>query len=122
MAGGTLLRVLITNLRMDQRTGTEMYVRDLALSLLAHGHTPIVYSPLPGQPAQELRNRTIPVVDDLDSLGDDPDVIHGHHAPTLLTALVRFPGVPAVSVCHDFNAWHDCPLPHPRIRRYVAVD
>jgi hypothetical protein len=37
-------------------------------------------------------------------------------------ALLHFPKVPGIFVCHDRLAWHDSPPRHPRILRYVAVD
>lgn len=116
------MRILITNIAMRSRTGTELYVRDLARELLRRGHTPVVYTLKPGIIADELRAATIPVVSDLAQIGFVPDVIHGHHADETLTALLRFPGVPAIFVCHDWNAWHDTPPRFPRILRYVAVD
>lgn len=119
-AGG--LRVLITNRTLKGRTGTESYVRDLALSLARRGHSPVVFSPLLGPIASEIRAATIPVVDDLDRIGTAPDIIHGHHGPETLAALLGFPGVPAVTVCHSWSGWADAPPHHPRIRRYVAVD
>ena len=43
------MKVLITNFRLAARTGTELYVHDLALRLLERGHTPVVYSPVLGE-------------------------------------------------------------------------
>jgi hypothetical protein len=116
------LRVLITNILLTDRTGTECHVRDLACGLLRRGHAPVVYSTYLGDMARELSAATVPVVDDLRTLGDAPDVIHGHHFPETLTALLHFPGVPAVGVCHDATIWHDTPVDFPRLRRFVAVD
>src|SRR5215470_13196513 len=96
------LRVLITNTWLYARAGTELYVRDLATALLACGHSPIVYSPVLGAVATEIRAATVPVVDDLDAIGVAPDVIHGHHHLETLSALLRFPGVPAIFVCHGW--------------------
>lgn len=118
----TPLRVLITNLSLTARSGTEMYTRDLALELLRRGHTPIVYSLLHGVVADELRQATVTVLDDLTRLAEPPDVIHGHHHPETMTALLQFPHVPALFVCHDRTVWHDNPPRFPRLRRYVAVD
>lgn len=115
-------RVLIATIGMRARSGTEIYTRDLALALLRRGWLPIVYTSAIGPPAEELREATIPVVDDIDALVARPDVIHGHHALETLTALARFPGVPAVYVCHDSTAWHSVPPPSSRIRAWVAVD
>lgn len=116
------LTVLLTNLTLASRTGTEVAIRDFARALQARGHTPVVYSPTLGEIATEIRKSTVPVVDDLGRLAHAPDVIHGHHHPQTMAALLRFPGVPAVFFCHDWRAWHDAPPRHPRLRRYVPVD
>jgi hypothetical protein len=116
------LRVLITNRILLTRTGTEVYVRDLAASLLRRGHLPIVYSPHLGEMAAEIRAGTVPVVDDLAQVGTPPDIIHGHHGLETLAALLAFPGVPAVAVCHSWLGWADAPLEFPRVARYLAVD
>jgi len=115
------LRVLITNLSLDGRTGTETYTRDLALALRALGHEPSVYSPRIGKLAEELRRAEIPASNDLASF-DKPDVIHGHHNVPLALAILRFPGTPAVFVCHDAKVWHDEAPRFSAIQHYVAVD
>jgi len=116
------VRVLITNIRLADRTGTELYVQELATGLLARGHTPVAYSPFLGEVASKLRAATIPVVDDLRTLSVPPDVIHGHHSFETMTALLAFPGVPAVWVCHSWLSSWEAPPSFPRILRYVAVD
>ena len=52
----------------------------------------------------------MPVVNDLAKVTAVPDIIHGQHNHELFTALLRFPGVPAVRICHG---WLDEP-PQPR--------
>jgi len=116
------LHVLITNTSLSGRSGTECHVRDLASGLLRRGHAPVVYSTYLGAMATELQEATIPVVDDLRCIGRAPDIIHGHHLPETLTALLHFAQAPAIGVCHDAVAWHDAPLEFPRLRRMVAVD
>jgi Glycosyltransferase Family 4 len=116
------LRILITNNTLAERGGSELYARDVASSLLRRGHTPIVYSTRLGEVAQELRELTIPVVDNLGLLAEPPDLIHGHHHVETMTALLHFPNVPAVSFCHGFLPWEEIPPSFPRILRYVAVD
>jgi len=114
------LAVLLTNFELDIRGGSQLYLRDVALGLQRRGHRPIVFSPRLGGVAGELSAATIPVTDDLRTLAVAPDIIHGHHNHELFTALLRFPGVPAVRVCHG---WLDeRPQPFPRVRRYIAVD
>jgi len=116
------MRVLITNNTLGQRAGSELYVRDLATALIARGHTPIAYSTRLGEVAEELRLATVPVIDDLDTLATPPDIIHGQHHVETMTALLRFPGTPAIFLCHGWLPWEEAPPRFPRILRYVAVD
>jgi hypothetical protein len=116
------LRILIANATMATLTGTETYVRDLALGLLRKGHTPIVYAPDLGVLAEDLRKATVPVVDDLGAVGAAPDIIHGNHNTEMMSALLHFPGVPAVFFCHSWLDWVSSPPSHPRVVAYVAVD
>ena len=115
-------RVLITNLSLWYRSGTELYTRDLAIGLARRGYSPVVFSTQLGVVADELRRATIPVVDDLTAIGAAPDVIHGHHTLETMAAALRFPQAPVLFVCHDAKAWHDAPPPLPQIRHWVAVD
>jgi hypothetical protein len=107
---------------LDVRDGTGMYVSDVAGELLRRGHTPIAYSTRLGGLANELRAATIPVVDNLASLSTAPDLIHGQHHIETMTALMHFPGVPAIFFCHGWLPWQEAPPHFPRILRYVAVD
>ncbi|HST51696.1 MAG TPA: glycosyltransferase [Pyrinomonadaceae bacterium] len=116
------MRVLITNFDLAMRGGTQLYVRDLALGLLRRGHLPIIYSLNLGAVARELQAATVPVVNDLNALAAPPDIIHGQHHLETMTALLRFPGVPAVYFCHGWMGWTSAPPRFPRILRYVAVD
>ena len=116
------MRILLTNTVLDGRTGTEICTRDFAVGLAARGHAVSVFSPRPGGLAEELRNVGIPVVTRLRDLLEPPEVIHGHHHAETTLATLQFPGVPAIFVCHDRNAWYDTPPLHPQVRRYVAVD
>ncbi len=119
MAG---LRVLLTNNTLCGRAGTELYVRDIALGLMERGHQPIAYSSKLGEVAEELRAATIPVIDDLNRLRDAPDIIHGQHHLDAMTALLHFPGVPSIFICHGWIPWEEIPPIFPRILRYIAVD
>ena len=115
------LRVLIATVKLGRRSGSELYVWDLSTGLLERGHTPIVYSTRLGPLAAELRERTVPVVDDLSRIALAPDIIHGQNNHELIAALVRFPETPAIRICHG---WGDTSPPQPfrRIRCFVAVD
>lgn len=116
------MRVLFTNIFLTSRSGTELWVREAAVGLRRRGHDPVVYAPRLGDVAREIEAEGVPVVDDLSRLGEPPELIHGHHHPQTVQALLRFPGVPAIFVSHDASAWHDAAPLFPRILRYVAVD
>jgi len=118
----TSLRILLTNNTLAGRYGSELYVRDLALALMRRGHLPVVYSTVLGDVAAELRAATVPVVDDLRALNVPPDLIHGQHHLDAMTAMLQFPDVPAIYVCHGWLPWEELPPVFPSIRRYVAVD
>jgi hypothetical protein len=116
------LRILLTNNTLAPRGGTEMYVRDLALALLKRGHFPVAYSPVLGLVADELRDLTIPVIDDLAQMARAPDLIHGHHHHEIMTALMHYPETPAIAVCHGWVPWPEMPVAHPNIMAHIAVD
>jgi hypothetical protein len=116
------LRVLIANMCLESRGGTESVVRDLAAGLLARGHRPIVYSPLLGKAAEEIRQGGVPTIDDLGKIGEAPDVIHGHHFIPTGEAIIRFPATPAFFVSHTWQYWIETAPRFPQIRQYAAVD
>lgn len=116
------LRVLITNCSMSNRTGTELFALELALALLRAGHTPVVYTTESGALARRLRDATVPVTEDLDTLASAPDIIHGQHHVETMTALLHFGDAPALFYCHGWLPWEERAPLHPRIYRYVAVD
>ncbi len=95
------LCVLITNAFIKDWSGSELYVRDVAIELIKRGLKPIVYSPRIGELAEVLRRKSIPVVNDLNSISVKPDLIHGQHHLETMTALSRFPETPAVFFVTD---------------------
>lgn len=115
------MRVLLTNVALADRTGTETWVRDFAFALAARGHEPVLYTLRAGALADELRESGLRVVTRLRDAGASPDIIHGHHAQAV-AALIRHPRTPGLFVAHDFSMWTDAPPLLPRFYRYVAVD
>lgn len=116
------MRILITNNALRGRSGTEMYVLDVARRLQALGHMVVAYSTDLGLTAGEIRAAGIPVVNDLSKLPFQPDIIHGHHHMDTMTALLCLPAAPAVFFCHGAIPWPEMAPVFPRIYRYVAVD
>ena len=116
------LRILITNHGLENYAGSETYVTGIAKSLLRRGHNPVVFAPHLGAPVQDLDRAGVPVINDLSALREAPDIIHAQHHPEAIQALLHWPDVPSVAVCHGWLPWIDRPLVYPSIRRYVAVD
>lgn len=114
------LRILFTNCILD-RSGSALYVRNVALALRARGHSPIVYSQVHGEVALEIKRSGIPVVNNLSQIAVTPDIIHAHHHIESMTAMLRFPGVPAISFCHGPLPMQEAPPKFPSIVYYVAV-
>jgi hypothetical protein len=115
------LRILIVNNSLEARGGSELWVRDVARALRARGHAPMAYSRRLGAVAVELRGAGVPVFDRLEAM-PEPDLLHCHHHLETMTAVTRFPGVPAIFVCHGWLPAEEAPPVFPRIYRYVAVD
>jgi hypothetical protein len=116
------LRILLVNVTLAGRTGTETALRDLALGLRTTEHKPMVYSPELGELADEIRASGIPVVSQLEDLSDEPDVVHGNHHVQTVEALLKFRNARGLFVCHDRRAHMSAPPRLGRILRYVAVD
>lgn len=115
------MRILITNIALALRTGSELLVEQTADWLRDAGHTPVIYSPLVGPIGTQMRKRGHLVFDRIGQVQIAPDVIHGHHAGPTMTALAAFPSVPAMFVSHSAEAEFDRPPYHPNILRYFSV-
>lgn len=99
-----------------------MFVRDLALSLHGRRHRVSVYAPILAEMADDLRARGIQCITDLNALARRPDVLIGSTHDETAAVLDHFPGLRAISICHDRTAAHGVPPRSPRVLKYVAVD
>jgi hypothetical protein len=116
------LRILITNLSIANKSGSETVAELIADGLRRAGHLPMVLAPTLGYQADRMRERGHIVVDRIAALPAAPDLIHAQHTPVALSALAAFPEVPAVFVCHSAMFEVEAPRPHPQIRQWIAVD
>ncbi|PWC26628.1 glycosyltransferase family 4 protein [Teichococcus aestuarii] len=116
------MRIIITNIRLDQRSGTEIVTSEVAQGLSERGHDVAVYvtSPL-SDLAAHLRKAGVLVTERIEKLSRfNPDILHGHHTAPFLVARALFPDVPALWFCHDATSWHDEPPVLSSIGLYVA--
>src|SRR4051794_31662301 len=95
---GDELTILITNIALFTRSGTEVVVEQLSDGLRRRGHRPVVFAPLLGPLAAKMRARGHVVIDKPIGLPTRPDVIHGHHTGPVMAALAANPRVPALFV------------------------
>ncbi|MBF0426411.1 MAG: hypothetical protein HQL66_11410 [Magnetococcales bacterium] len=116
------MRILLTNAALDHPGGSESFSRDLLLGLQGQGHAVCAYTHRLGVVAQTLMRDGIPVVDDLDQVPWTPEIIHGQHHLETMAALLHFPTVPAIYLCHGWEPWPERPPIFPRIHHYAAVD
>lgn len=117
------MRILLTNSFLATRTGSEMVVRDYALSLQARGHDVSVFATVLSRAwRDEFTGYGMVATDAIGDAPARPDVIHGQHTPAILPAIERFPDTPVVQWIHDRTDIVDTPLRHPSVAHYVAVD
>jgi len=114
--------ILITNICLSNRSGTEVVVEQLADGLRRRGHLPLLFSPQLGPLADGLRARGHLVADTPAGFPFRPDLIHAHHTGPAMAAIAAHPGVPALFVCHDAGSAFDARPTHPRLHRVFAVD
>lgn len=115
------MNIVICNIQMTARSGTEIVTRDLALGLKRRGHDVSVLTPQPaGVLADELRTKGVPVFGDALEV-EKPDVIHINHMDSAKELLARFPDVPAIFVCHDATTDHSYASSQAAIKAFFGV-
>lgn len=116
------MKILITNLFIAKYTGTETYVRELAIELKKKGHKVEIFTFFMGELAEELLKKGIHVTTDLKKITFIPDIIHAHHNIVTMDVLSYFKRTPAIYFIHDRTTDFDIPYLHKNILQYVAVD
>ena len=107
---------------MGGLSGTERYTRTLAHALLSRGHVVAVYSPAEANDSLERQPDGLRVFRTLDAVSFEPDVLHCHHLPCAIDAVLRWPRTPSLFVVHDATEWHDALPPVAAFDLVVAVD
>ena len=115
------LHVLLAMCYLVHRTGAELFTRDLALWLRRRGHSVTVFANTFGEMADELRYESIACITE-PAMTRRPDVIIGSTHHETVRAILQFPDVPAISICHDRSHEHGYPPRLGQVRRFVAVD
>jgi hypothetical protein len=95
------VKILVTNVWLSERGGSELYTKWLATSLQRLGHEVTCFTPVRGAISEEIERQGVPVLSDpVDLRGRAFDLIHAHHRTP--SALVRtlFPHVPMIFLAH----------------------
>lgn len=117
------MKVLIGCLFFFSRTGSEMYVFELAKNLMKMDCDVTVVSPnINGVLAVEARNIGIKV-NTFESLPKDVvfDIIHTQHQPITLELIRRFPTTKKIATIHSEVLDAEYPIIHPSIVEYIAI-
>lgn len=115
------MRILMTNLFLRDRTGSETATAEIARALRRAGHDIWIYSPNCGRTAEELAQGG-PVTARLDDWKDTRfDVAHVHHNVTFPEIKRVFPELPCVYLCHGWLPPEETPPVDSQIHRYLAV-
>jgi glycosyltransferase involved in cell wall biosynthesis len=116
------MKVLLVNHTLDVYAGSETFTYTLAVELERQGHRVVCFSPRLGPLAEHLLQKGIAVTDDLMTVGEEIDVVHGQHRYESLLAHARFPDKPMILVCHGILPWQERPIKTGlNAFRYVAV-
>ncbi|HEU4788869.1 MAG TPA: glycosyltransferase family 4 protein, partial [Flavobacterium sp.] len=94
------MNILITNIVVFENTGTETYIKELAIELMSRGHAVEIFTLVKGALANELIEKGINVTSNLKQLKLIPDIIHAHHNITTLKVLSFFKFTPVVYFIH----------------------
>lgn len=115
------MKILLASFVLDDHTGAELYVRDLARAFRRKGHDVSLYAMIRGRLAEELTSEGFEVLGSLRGV-PAPDIIQAQHQPALVAALRCFPVTRAVYVIHDATSPFDEPFGFHRVLRHIAVD
>lgn len=115
------LSILITNGVLAHRSGTEIFVQQLAEALHARGHQVAIYAPQVGELGLDVSARGVAVFDRIADIPAVPDIIHAHHVGPAMAAIAACPGTPAIFVSHSVQSAHDAIPDHPNILARFAV-
>lgn len=117
------IKVLIGCLYFFSRTGSEMYVLELAKHLVKLGCDVTIVSPHTDGPLPQVARSFGIKVNTFESLPQHSkfDIIHTQHQPITTELIRRFPGTKKISTIHSEVLDAEYPIIHPSIVKYIAI-
>lgn len=95
------MKILITNVWLRDRGGSEIFVKCLAHTLKGLGHEVTCFTLSCGGVSAEIESAGIRVVDNVESLRNDQfDLIHAQHRTPSVLVRRAFPNVPMLYLAH----------------------
>lgn len=118
------MKILIANVCIGGRTGSEVYTKDLALALQRRGHHCAIFVKTLEEDldVRSLRAAGVIVTNRLKDIPWTPDVIQGHHLYQTVQACLAFRQTPAMQLCHDATNIRDRAGSSLCIQKWAAVD
>ncbi|MGH7914846.1 MAG: glycosyltransferase [Candidatus Binataceae bacterium] len=113
--------LLLTCPSFAEKTGTELYVAEVAGYFAARGWKVSILTSNPGQLAMDFVSRGVNVCNDVEKL-DYPDIIHGNAYFESLVACLKFRHAPLLFVAHNAQWWPQYAPKVPNLQKLVTVD
>lgn len=111
------MRILLTHTPLRRPGGLRTFSRQLAVGFRALGHDVKGFHAF----VEGVEEDSLPELEMVRGPGEfQPDILHLQHCLPAFSALLAFPGVPAVFHCHG-GTWRDAAFHHPRIHRYLVM-
>jgi hypothetical protein len=113
--------LLLTCPSFAEKTGTELYVAEVARYFATRGWKVSILTSNPGQLAADFVLSGVHVLSDVGQL-DYPDIIHGNAYFESIVACLRFPQTPLLFVVHNARWWPQYAPKVPNLQKLMAVD
>jgi hypothetical protein len=117
------VKILVTNVWLSERGGSELFTKWLTISLHRAGHEVTCFTPVCGIVSEEIAHAGVCVVSDLEALrGRYFDLIHAHHRTPSALVKQMFPQVPMLYLAHGTEPEEEQPPKEVLGRvRYLAI-
>jgi len=118
------MKILIANVWIGGRSGSEVHTKELAIGLRRRGHSCTVFVGQLKQVDEDVRvlREAGVIVTEKPNPDEIPDVIVGHHLRETTLACLLYPSTPAIQVCHDATSERDRAAGADIVQAWGAVD
>lgn len=116
------MKVLIAGLSLNELTGSELYIFEIAKQLSKLGCTVHICASKLGQSLVNLLNQYDIKCFDIHNIPkENYDIIHCQHTPITQFIIDRYPNIPKICSIHSEIISLENPLKHSSIKKYIAI-